>query len=77
MELEPHKATGLDGLQTKFLIDSAQSIKKTSTHIINMSIISERTKVIPIHKKNYKVEPGNYRPVSILSIISNIFESGM
>ena len=29
MELEPHKATGLDGLQAKFLIDSAQSILKT------------------------------------------------
>ena len=40
MELEPHKATGLDGLQAKFLIDSAQSIKKPLTHIINMSIIS-------------------------------------
>ena len=40
MELEPYKATGLDGLQAKFLIDSAQCIKKTLTHIINMSIIS-------------------------------------
>ena len=40
MELEPHKATGLDGLQAKFLIDSAQSTKKPLTHIINMSIIS-------------------------------------
>ena len=47
-----------------------------------MSIISglfpkelEKTnKIIPIHKKNSKVEPGNYRPVSILSIISKIFE---
>ena len=26
MELEPRKATGLDGMQAKFLIDSAQSI---------------------------------------------------
>ena len=26
------------------------------------------------HKKNSKVEPGNYRPVSILSIISKILE---
>ena len=40
MKLEPHKATGLDGLQAKLLVDSAQSIKKTLTHIINISIIS-------------------------------------
>ena len=26
MELKPHTSTGLDGLQAKFLIDSAQSI---------------------------------------------------
>ena len=39
MEMEPHKVTGLDGLQAKFLIDSAQSILKTLTHIIIMSII--------------------------------------
>ena len=36
-----------------------------------MSIISG---LFPIHKKNSKVELGNYRPVSILSIISKIFE---
>ena len=28
MDLEPHKETGLDGLQAKFLIDNAQSIIK-------------------------------------------------
>ena len=73
MELEPHKATGLAGLQAKFLIDSALP------HIINMSFISglfpkelKKAKVILIHKKNSKVEPGNYRPVSILSIISRV-----
>ena len=70
MALEPHKATGLDGLQAKFLIDSVQSIKKPLTHIINMSIISglfpkelKKAKVISFHKKNSKVEPVNYRPV--------------
>ena len=34
MESEPHKATGLNGLQAKFLIDSAKSIKKTLTQLI-------------------------------------------
>ena len=74
IELEPHKATCLDGLQAKFLVDSVQSIKKTITHIINMSIISGSFPKEPIHKNNSKVEPGNYRPISILSIISKIFE---
>ena len=84
MELEPHKATGRDGMQAKFMIDSSQSIKICLTHIINMSIISglfpkelKKNKVIPIHKKNSKVEPGNYRPVSILSIISIFLKSVM
>ena len=31
-------------------------------------------RVIPLYKKNDKTEVGNYRPVSILSIISKIFE---
>ena len=43
MELEPHKATGLDGLQAKFLIDSALSIKKPLTHIINVNYFNKKT----------------------------------
>ena len=34
----------------------------------------DQAKVIAIHKKNSKVEPGNYRQVFILCIISTIFE---
>ena len=30
-------------------------------------------KVVPIYKKKLITDPGNYRPVSILSILSNIF----
>ena len=30
--------------------------------------------VVPIHKKNSKTGVGNYRPVSILSVVSKIFE---
>ena len=35
-ELNPQKATGLDGLPAKFLKDGASTIAKPLTHIINM-----------------------------------------
>ena len=35
------------------------------------------TKVIPIHKKNSKLEVSNYRPISLLSNIDKIFEKLM
>ena len=80
-ELNSQKATGLDGLPAKFLKDGASTIAKPLTHIINMSITSGQfpkelkcAKIVPIYKKKLKTDPGNYRPVSILSIISKIFE---
>jgi len=31
-------------------------------------------RVVPIYKKSYKTDVGNYRPVSILSILSKVIE---
>jgi hypothetical protein len=31
-------------------------------------------RVVPIHKKNIKTDAGNYRPISVLSIISKYFK---
>ena len=31
-------------------------------------------RVVPLHIKNYKTDPGNYRPVSILSVVPKILE---
>ena len=31
-------------------------------------------RVVPLFKKNDKTEVGNYRPVSVLNIISKVFE---
>ena len=55
------KATGLDGLPAKFIIDSAESIVKPLTYIVNLSIESgafpddlKRAKIVPIYKKKAK-----------------------
>ena len=75
------KAAGLDGLPAKFIIDSAESIVKPLTYIVNLSIESgvfpddlKRAKIVPIYKKKAKTEPGNYQLVSVLSIMSKVME---
>ena len=75
------KATGLDGIPARFVRDSASIIACTLRHVINLSLIQgivpddlKSARVVPNIKKNDKTEVGNYRPVSILSIISKVFE---
>ena len=72
------KATGLDGIPARFVRDSASIIACPLRHVINLSLIQgivpddlKSARVVPIFKKNDKTAVGNYRPVSILSIISN------
>ena len=79
--LNPHKAVGLDGVSALFLRDGAESILSSFTHLINMSIITNKVpqsfkeaRVIPLFKKGSKLDPGNYRPVSILNVMSKVLE---
>ena len=79
--LNVSKATGLDGLSARFLKDGANQISSAIAHIINLSLYSGRipddmktARVVPLYKKNSKSEPGNYRPVSILTVMSKILE---
>ena len=51
------------------------------SHVINLSLIQgtipddlKSARVVPLFKKNDRTEVGNYRPVSILTIIFKIFE---
>ncbi|KAG7162930.1 RNA-directed DNA polymerase from transposon X-element-like 3 [Homarus americanus] len=34
----------------------------------------KQARVVPVHKKRSKSDPGNYRPISLLSVVSKIFE---
>ena len=78
------KSTGLDGLPARFVKDAAEAIKGPLTYIVNLSIRSgivpnemKLAKVIPLHKKRSRLDAGNYRPVSILSVVSKVLEKAV
>ena len=75
------KATGLDEIPAKYLKDGSSVISKLLTHIINLSITTgsipddlKMARIVPLYKKNSKTHVGNYRPISVLSVISKVFE---
>ena len=81
LSLNPKKAVGLDDISSLFLRDGADSIIDPVKHIINLSITAElvpvgfkQARVLPLYKKGSKVEAGNYRPVSVLSVLSKVLE---
>ena len=76
-KLNPSKSTGTDNIPARFVKDAASAFKKTIGHIINLSIekkcCSKRLKnawAVPLFKKNKRSEVKNYRPVSVLSVVS-------
>ena len=79
--LDISKATGLDGISGKFLKTASPIISRPLSSIINMSIKSgkfptklKQSKVTPIYKKGQKSDKNNFRPISVLPLISKIFE---
>ena len=79
--MSPCKATGLDNIPARFVKDGAEIIAQPVRHIINLSLSVGKVpedfklaRVVPLHKKNSKTEVGNYRPVSVLNIMSKVVE---
>ena len=80
--LNANKSTGLDEIPARFIKDGANVIKIPITAIINRSITTgvvpqsmKYARVKPLFKKkNSPFEVGNYRPISILRIVSKILE---
>jgi len=81
LDLSENKATGLDNYQAKLLKLTANSIAPSITNIFNKSLITgkfptewKQAKISAIFKKGSKVDSGNYRPISILPVISKLIE---
>ena len=84
LNLNPTKSTGLDEMPARFIRDGASMLKIPITYIVNLSISTATVpddmkvaRVKPLHKKNSTLEAGNYRPVSILSVVSKILEKAI
>ena len=75
------KVAGLDNLSGHFLKDGAKVLAKPITELCNLSITSGKfpdsckiAKLKPIYKKGSLTEASNYRPISLLPLISKVIE---
>ena len=74
-------AAGVDNLPGRFLKDGTVILAKPVTEICNLSIKlkifpnpCKLAKLKPIFKKKSRMDPSNYKPISLLPLISKIFE---
>ena len=79
--MDENKAAGLDNLSGKFLKDGATVLAKPISQICNLSIKysifptgCKIAKLKPLFKKGSKTAPKNYRPISLLPLISKVIE---
>ena len=75
------KATGADELGVRLLKIAAPSIASSLAKLINLCIAKhtfpsqwKQARVVPLHKCGTKSDKNNYRPISVLPILSKVLE---
>ena len=80
----PKKATGVDNISGKILKSCVSPVSGTISNLINATLKSckfpaglKGVNVVPLYKKKDPLNKENFRPVSLLPVISKIYERNM
>lgn len=83
-ELKEQSAPGLDNISNRLIKHIKKHIILPLTHIINLSIETgafpecwKNAALCPIYKSGNKLDPANYRPISLLTSLSKLLERVM
>ena len=84
LSLDTSKAAGMDQIPAKFLRDSVGVLALPLGNIINLSIkvsnFLEECKIAklkPIFKNGVRTDPKNFRPISLLPLVSKLIEKSI
>ena len=84
MKISSHKATGIDGISARLLRIGMPAIAPCIARLINLSMSTGKfptrwktAKVTPLFKGGALSDPSNYRPISVLPVLSKIIERHM
>jgi hypothetical protein len=80
-KLQTEKSMGVDGINGNVLKNCAKSLAVPLSLIYSKSLSCERcpeiwkrANVTPLFKKGSRLDPGNYRPISLTSIVCKVME---
>lgn len=80
-KLDPKKSTGYDGLPAKLIRVASDVMAPEITHLVNIMIdqccfpdTMKCAEISPVFKKEDALSKNKYRPVSILTSVSKVFE---